>query len=295
MRRVDRNRVSLPSALSGLNSRGKKEEAEAKKHYDKELAAGNESGKPSYEFKAYKDPSIKQALEILFHGKCAYCESRYASIHPVDIEHWRPKARVVDEGGKSYRFGYYWLAADWDNLLPSCIDCNRQREHIDALTGQKLTIGKADWFPLDDPAKRAKSAAEISGETPLLINPCTDEPSDFIRVHEEGYVLPQESVNELQGKRAIASIQYYALNRIEIVKDRRERILLLQRHMISIRSIIRILDQRETDVNVRELLEEMVAYEFDALERLRDPAQPFSAMADELISAFRNELAGTSN
>jgi uncharacterized protein (TIGR02646 family) len=75
----------------------------------------------------YKDGAVKAALDAMFHGKCAYCEFMYIGGMPVDIEHFRPKGAVI-VGGKMRKPGYYWLAAKWENLLPSCIDCNRKRD-----------------------------------------------------------------------------------------------------------------------------------------------------------------------
>ena len=42
------------------------------------------------DFKAYKGRDVPPALEALFGGRCAYCETPYSNSHPVDVEHWRP-------------------------------------------------------------------------------------------------------------------------------------------------------------------------------------------------------------
>src|SRR5262249_38675962 len=86
-------------------------------------------------YSRYKDFLIR-----LFNGKCAYCESKFTVSQPGDVEHFRPKGRVVDDNFKPIRVqhptkgeiehpGYYWLAYEWKNLLPSCADCNRFRMH----------------------------------------------------------------------------------------------------------------------------------------------------------------------
>ena len=41
-----------------------------------------------------KDAEVKAALEKLFYGKCAYCETFYSVQAPVDVEHYRPKSAV---------------------------------------------------------------------------------------------------------------------------------------------------------------------------------------------------------
>lgn len=87
----------------------------------------------------YRKKEIKDALERMFHGKCAYCESQVTTTGYGDIEHFCPKRnpRCVN------------LTFEWSNLLLSCEKCN------DA--GHKGT-----QFPLD------------SNGNPLLINPSDD-------------------------------------------------------------------------------------------------------------------------
>ncbi|MEF9674035.1 hypothetical protein QNM99_25505 [Pseudomonas sp. PCH446] len=45
----------------------------------------------------------------------------------MDVEHYRPKGAVSEDASHP---GYWWVAMDWDNLLPSCIDCNRKRKQV---------------------------------------------------------------------------------------------------------------------------------------------------------------------
>src|SRR5258708_1947390 len=82
------------------------------------------------------DPKIwtelKWHLFELFHGKCAYCESKPQAVSTGDVEHYRPKAKVKED---SRHPGYYWLAYDITNLLPSCESCNRN-------------FGKMSQFPV---------------------------------------------------------------------------------------------------------------------------------------------------
>src|SRR6266545_3401433 len=61
------------------------------------FAANRES---KYNYQAYRLEGVKKALEGLFHGKCAYCESRYTATQPVDVEHYRPKGEVICSNGQ---------------------------------------------------------------------------------------------------------------------------------------------------------------------------------------------------
>ena len=99
-------------------------------------------GQTKYDgYKAYKNPDIRAALEEAFGGKCAYCETYYAATQPVAIEHYRPKGEVTIDG-KRVPPGYYWLASEWTNLLPSCTDCNSPRKQD--LPEESRTAGKAN-------------------------------------------------------------------------------------------------------------------------------------------------------
>ena len=121
----------------------------------------------------------------LFSNKCAYCESIITSTQPGDVEHYRPKGGLRNTDGSKVTYtddagqqqphpGYWWLAYDWENLLPSCIDCNRQRRH--GADAQKF--GKGELFPVQE--YRALKPGEEVNEVPLLINPCLEDPEKHL-------------------------------------------------------------------------------------------------------------------
>jgi uncharacterized protein (TIGR02646 family) len=116
-----------------LKVAAKKELHDILEHFEKRLRKGD------FSFKAYKSDGVTQALTAMFHGKCAFCESQIRAVQPNDIEHYRPKSEVLI-GGKKCKPGYYWLAAKWDNLLASCIYCNRPNRHEPA-PGRKGNSG----------------------------------------------------------------------------------------------------------------------------------------------------------
>lgn len=98
------------------------------------------------DFSGYGDDGVKERLFQEQYRKCAYCEKWEEQSKYRDAEHYRPKSI------------YWWLAWTWENLLFSCMDCNREY--------------KKEWFPLMDGTKRlvAEEAAP-GGEQPLLIDP----------------------------------------------------------------------------------------------------------------------------
>jgi hypothetical protein len=248
-------------------------------------------------------------LERLFAGKCAYCETRYAVLQPVDIEHWRPKAEVEVDGQKTPIPGYEWLAAVWDNLLPSCIDCNRQRNHSVFTVGDEgqlemkpAKLGKGNYFPLVDEARRARDyRQDIRLESPLLVNPCSEDPEAFFSYRTDGVVVPKAGLDLAKRKRALESIRIYALNRKPLVDERHEKILLLRsrfelitalieletelnKAMVGIAEALRVTLQRCASC-ARELIDRELAF----LDADSEPTREYSAMVRQFVREF---LAG---
>lgn len=156
------------------------------------------------DFNARREFQIDQALYkrymrfllALFRRKCAYCEVQIDNSQPGDVEHFRPKGRVVDENFKPIRVdhpafgnidhpGYFWLAYTWTNLFPSCADCNRYRKHggIDQVSG----AGKADRFPVENVHTCVPGDEHL--ETPLLVNPSEMNPAEHLDFRPDGTIV----------------------------------------------------------------------------------------------------------
>jgi len=131
---------------------------------------GNEKLPYDKGFTAYKGDGVREQLTEMFKGKCAYCETFYKATQPADIEHFRPKGGVTIKDTRPQPPGYWWLASEWSNLLPSCSDCNRPRRQ-DFPGGLPRTAGKANRFPLASEAKRAAAPGQEAKERRLLLHP----------------------------------------------------------------------------------------------------------------------------
>ena len=287
----DRKLEPAPTVLTDEKGLGR---TETKNVIDFYSDTANE--KEPFPYRAYSDNSIKEALGRLFNQKCAYCESRYAATQPMDVEHWRPKSEVlVFEGEKRYRRrGYYWLAADWNNLLPSCIECNRSREQEIAELDQRVTprrrsLGKGNLFPLADETKRAVNNAGISQEEPLILHPCVDQPQDYLEFIDYGLVRAKVDETNTAKPKGEKSIEVFGLNRMELVQSRREVLLLIQQRMFTILALASQLEEKQTKRR-QELIEDLLSYELDALSQFRDPRRPYSLMARQLIDEFIESL-----
>jgi len=94
----------------------------------------------------YRHNDVKHALVAMFHGKCAYCESKIVHVTYGAIEHFRPKGDA--------RFQH--LTFEWTNLLLSCDVCNDSAH-------------KGRHFPLDN------------NGNPLLLDP--SDPNIDLKAH----------------------------------------------------------------------------------------------------------------
>lgn len=139
----------------------------------------------------YKRTTVKQALEALSQGKCAYCETPLGVAGSWDVEHYRPKGRVDGAAGHP---GYYWLAYEWTNLLPSCEFCNQRLTDPgtfeEPIAGP--SAGKLDQFPLQDETQRCWSESDpLERERPLLLDPMAELPIEHMSFDVDGRVDPR--------------------------------------------------------------------------------------------------------
>ncbi len=174
--------------------------------------------KPKVNPKIYKGEDFNIKFTVYFNrnspfsGKCAFCESDVLVNQPGDIEHYRPKAALKDkddndimvdiDGVTQPHPGYYWLAYDWKNFLPSCRDCNSRTKS--KTNGE--WIGKGNLFPVKD--SHAVKAGHHFNEKPLIINPVYVDPSNHLWVDKLGFVHAYTD----EGR---TSIEIFGLNKRE--------------------------------------------------------------------------------
>lgn len=167
------------------------------------LKAAYEAGEREFEFESgvYGHKDVKAALVDAQYGKCAFCESKVKHVAHGDVEHFRPKGAVMING-RAEKPGYFWLAYEWNNLLFSCQICNQSY--------------KRNHFPLLHERDRVRShQAALSRESPLLIDPASEDPAEYIGFRQE-VCFP---INDQH--RARATIDILGLNRTALVEERR--------------------------------------------------------------------------
>lgn len=129
--------------------------------------------------KKYGHSDVKAALNQLFLGKCAYCESKITHVDYGHIEHFRPKR------GPRARPD---LTFEWTNLFLACGKCN----------GAEF---KGDKFP--EPQQ---------GGPP--VNPCDDDPNEHLDFHYDP-IAQLASVYALTRRGEITE-SLFGLNRREL-------------------------------------------------------------------------------
>ncbi|HYJ45271.1 MAG TPA: hypothetical protein VEV81_01570 [Pyrinomonadaceae bacterium] len=311
MIRIERPKTP-PADLKGTKaspSPGEKEMAKAIEFYAKK----RNQTKP-FPFAAYKAKTVVAELNKLLAGKCAYCESKYRATAPVDVEHFRPKGGyfVLDtsqkksgkKSGKSSKKssqpavpkfvlkkpGYYWLAAVWENLLPSCIDCNRERnqqvpDETDPQKFKTIKVGKGSNFPLVDEKKRLDSPKSRKREEPLILDPTVDKPEKHLEFTEEGVVRPA-LVKKKPSLKGAESIRVYALQRMGLVQERRDRARMVLAQIQRVRELLEDFNRRPKDRQ----LERRLDREMEELERYAKPEEVYAGMARQLIKKFFGPL-----
>lgn len=167
-------------------------------------------------------------LKNVFNGKCGYCETGIIR-SPGDAEHFRPKGRVtvrpsVNLAGKTIgkktelalardesdnqtpHPGYFWLAYNWKNLLPSCEACNRgvgkrdlfpvNKDHVllKKLTDEEVLRLKAPPYPSKSWAGCYYLQPEDLDaiEDPLLLHPYFDDPREHLVFGDCGIVAARD-------------------------------------------------------------------------------------------------------
>ncbi|PST20745.1 HNH endonuclease [Mesorhizobium plurifarium] len=289
MRRVNRNAVAAPASLTNPSAAVSTERSEAVAHYAATTSA-------SYEFSKYKEFDVKFSLDKLFDNKCAYCEHQLGD--GMEVEHFRPKGRV--DGEPTHR-GYWWLALQWENLLPSCAGCNQRRcQHLvtvttteaeyAALQGKKprKTAGKGNHFPISGVRAFAPTDS-LPDEDHDILDPTVDDPGQYLTWSTSttfSIALPL-TTDPAFAKRALATINVFALNRTKLVQLRTGLLRELRLRAVEIEN-----DLAEDAANggsqfaVRNALRGV-----DALRRYCEPDKPFSAMARVFVENFANRLS----
>jgi len=304
-------RISPPEIFTRRNGPADKEKKKAEEYY-----SAAELPEESFKFKfysAYKD-QYKDDLLKMFNSRCAYCECFVTVGGRGDIEHFRPKGECTALDSKVVRPGYYWLAADWDNLYLSCTNCNQSTTFkiLDANNPGEIiekTAGKMNQFGLkDEQFRRNWHTKPLLEEEPyrLLIDPCKEDPEEFLEYTKDGLVKPHSN-NGIAKEKAIYSIDVYALQREVLVKARKEKYIQVMGKIIYVDKASKFViddikqnqegekekfDQEQLQLAFRELMDfldvEKIPNEYIGL--ARQYIQPFLADYSEMLAELLDPI-----
>lgn len=133
--------------------------------------------------------AFRSALGAMSFGKCWYSEAAEV-VSRYDVDHFRPKgqARISRTTTSD---GYSWLAFDPSNYVLAGQLCNQSnREYSDA------AVGKANWFPLQDPEKAATlKKPSHSSELPVLLDPTDPDAPTVLEFGEDGSVSARSDLD----------------------------------------------------------------------------------------------------
>ena len=239
-----------------------KERREVLEHFGRDPQA-------TFDFRAYNHEEVRRELYRAFSRVCAYCE---APMHALAIEHYRPKAAIRMEKGDLRRPGYYWLASTWENLLPSCHECNTDLWNEELEGPRQIKSGKGNWFPVENEADRWSGPAAEKHERPLLLNPYEDEPSEHLDYGEEGVMTATTPRGE-------ATIRIIGLNRFGLPLMRAAFAVQLEAAWIKALKA----KQRHRENPGDERLAAEHRQKVEDLKKLLDPAQGFLGMKMRLV------------
>lgn len=290
-----------PPAPPSLNGdKALREQEAALKFYADPANRGRAFTKPG--FHAYGSADVRDTLNQAFSFKCAYCESSYGPTQPVAIEHYRPKSRVTvavrqpDGTVKNVpKPGYYWLASQWENLLPSCTDCNSPRGQLVPGADKPRTLGKANQFPIASEAKRATRPGEEQHERRLLLHPYYDSPQEHLRFVNDPDSLTDGEVQPAPLGRAgrpspmgKESIEVYALQRRELINARKA---MLTRVRLALMDVQDDLDDIAAH-GLTEKRQERYQRHVAELKRFGDADQIYSGMCAQVINQAFEAMFG---
>lgn len=293
MRKLDRASVPAPPSLAGPSPSAVTEMNDAKAYYSARVPW--QANHSAFVFKQYRSADVKAALRSLAGGNCAYCESKIGAVGAREVEHYRPKGGIR---GEAQHPGYWWLAHSWENLLPTCRDCNKSlRQHIVTPTMSRADVeallskrpsnshGKANQF--DVRGTRALDANfSLDDEDPLLIDPCIRDPTNELSwdFSTELTLIEPKITGASVSPFGAYTIRTCALNRAEIVLDR----IAALRPMRAIRTHIvnRLNRWNGSADDLSDILAEVAA-----LKAFAEPEQPYAGMAAAYISEFEMEFS----
>jgi uncharacterized protein (TIGR02646 family) len=200
---IDRSKSPVPPSL--LSANVLREMERAKRYFETRV-----STQTRFDFneEPYHAGDVMKSLFGLFHSKCAYCETPLTS-DTADVDHFRPRFRSMNLDGSVSPKHYWWLAYSWENLVLSCVYCNRIKAHRFPVEGKRL-----------DPLQY-----DVSKERNDLLDPGRDIAAKHLIFTDDGLALGQT-------ERGKVTVELLNLNRPDVIEKRRNRVMTFKEELL---------------------------------------------------------------
>ncbi len=166
----------------------------------------------------WNHPDVRGALYARHGRVCAYCGCCLPRNDRGDVDHFRPKGKVVEDPGHG---GYWWLAYTLSNYLMSCSRCNR--------------VYKRDRFPLRSTARQRvtyQTRQRLRHEARLLVHPFDVDrhngPSEqWLHVDWQAancFIRPQDGLSPKLLEQVQGTLEFFRINRNPRLMQERNRV-----------------------------------------------------------------------
>lgn len=159
--------------------------------------------------------AVREYLGSMSHHKCWYSEAP-ESVSRYQVDHFRPHGRAK-QALRDTCDGYSWLAFDIENFRLAGMLCNTQNQEY-----SEETVGKGDWFPLQDPSKRATlTGPNFDLESPILLDPVDPDDPCKLLFKDDGTVWPDDRLPENSQALVTTAIECLGLRQSQLNRARR--------------------------------------------------------------------------
>lgn len=158
--------------------------------------------------------ALRDHLSAMSYRKCWYSEAREA-VSRYQVDHFRPHGRAKQAVG-DLSDGYSWLAFDPENFRLAGVLCNTiNKEYSDD------SVGKGDWFPLENPGSRAcLENRNTAAEAPIILDPTDEDDVSKLVFSEGGMIGPSSDLDEERKERVRLAIRCLGLDQSLLNSER---------------------------------------------------------------------------
>lgn len=162
---------------------------------------------------------LRKELTDTFGNRCWFTDAEEV-IAPLDIEHFRPKLKAVDELKNEYE-GYWWLSFDYQNFRLAGQIPNRSYKQC--------------YFPLLPGCTRATSSyRRWQEELPVFLDPINPTDVALVAFNEAGEVCPSVfATTEIEKKRVRITNNLLGLSAHEPLVEARRQVWQRCRHLLT--------------------------------------------------------------